>query len=168
VNCLVHSSAVLLLAFCSNPSEAHIVSGVCSPFYASIKYRRANSHKGPGAQYKIACSYILPGVPVVVTAKYDNWRRIKDPDGDVSWIHKNQLSSKRSVIVVCESGANLMDGCGKTTNLIAHIKKNVIMTLLSVRGAWCKVEVRNGSDGKRYVGWIESEKAFGVCDNESL
>jgi SH3-like domain-containing protein len=156
------------MAFGLDPLEARIVSGVCPPYYASIKYSKANSHKGPGTQYKVACAYVYPGIPVVITAKYDNWRRIKDPDGDESWIHKSKLSSKRSVIVICENGVALMDGRGERASIIAHVKKNVVMSLLSVRGNWCKVEVQNGDNGKRYIGWVENGKVFGVYDNESL
>jgi hypothetical protein len=42
------------------------------------------------------------------------------------------------------------------------------MMLLSTRGNLCKVEVRNKSDGKKYVGWIENDKVFGVDGNELL
>jgi SH3-like domain-containing protein len=147
---------------------AGTVGGQCSPHYVSIKQDRVNSHKGPGVQYKRAFAYIVSGTPVMVTAKYDNWRRIKDPEGCVSWVHKSQLSSRRSVIVTYDDGAKLLDSCSTRASVIAHVKKNVVMMLLSTRGNLCKVEVRNKSDGKKYVGWIENDKVFGVDGNELL
>jgi SH3-like domain-containing protein len=148
-----------------NTAVSHVIGGVCSPYCASIKYKNANSRKGPGEQYKVAYEYVTQGIPVVITAKYDHWRKIIDPDGSESWIHKCKLSSKRFVMVVNGDGADLKDACSDNAGTIAHLRRNVIMSLLSVSRNWCKVAVRGRGDGK-YLGWVEKKKVFGVLNDE--
>lgn len=142
---------------------AYIKSGACEPYYASIKSNEANSHRGPGKEYKISYKYIQKGTPVMIIAKYDHWRKIKDSDGDESWIHKNMLSSKRFVIVT-NSTARLMDQTNNASKITAYIKKNVILELIAVRGKWCNVSFR-GNIGK-FSGWIKKSDVFGVFENE--
>ncbi|MDR0640244.1 MAG: hypothetical protein LBF65_00695 [Holosporales bacterium] len=141
---------------------SRIISGTCEPYYASIKRSNADAYRGPGKQYKVVCLYKCPSVPVIITAKYDHWRRIIDPDGEECWIHKNQLSPKRSVMVIKKEGTGLFSAPKRDEHQIAHVKKNVIMSLISVQNGWCKVEGRHG--GNTYTGWIEAKHLFGVSD----
>jgi SH3-like domain-containing protein len=137
---------------------------VCSPYYASIKANKVNAHVGPGKNYKIAREYIALGTPVVITAKYDHWRRIKDPEGEVYWVHKNMLSPKRFVISISKNLSILREDSNDNSRIIAKIKKNVIMKLISARGNWCKVGINYKN--RKYDGWIRKDSIFGVFDNE--
>ncbi len=144
---------------------AFIKSGVCDPYYASLKSDKVNSHKGPGKEYKICFEYIKKGIPVMIIAKYDHWRKIKDPSGDESWIHKSLLSPKRFVITISENPAKLISESNDSGNLIAFVKKNVVMELMSIRGNWCRIELY--SKDKKYMGWMKKENIFGVFENET-
>lgn len=148
----------------SGSSSCAIKSCLCSPYFASIKSNRVNAHVGPGKNYKITCEYIASGVPVVITAKYDHWRRIKDPDGVECWIHKSMLSPKRFVISISKTPIPLKEKTNDGSKVIAKIKQNVIMRLLSVRGNWCEVEAIYKN--KKYKGWIQKNTVFGVSNNE--
>ena len=145
--------------------DSAISSGPCQPYYASIKAARANSHAGPGKNYKISWEYIQRGVPVVITAKYDHWRKIQDPAGDISWVHKSLLSPKRFVITIKEGISQIRENSNDSAKIVADVKKNVVMNLLSARGSWCNVEV--SYKGNKYIGWIKKEVVFGVFDNET-
>ncbi len=145
--------------------NAYIKSGRCEPYYASIKSNRVNSHRGPGKEYKISYEYIQKGTPVMVIAKYDHWRKVKDPLGDESWIHKSMLSPKRFVIVMSENPTELRQKSNETSEILAYVKKNVVLELVTVRGNWCNVAFR-GNAG-RYSGWIKKSDVFGVFKNET-
>ena len=145
--------------------EAYIKSGLCEPYYASIKSNKVNSHRGPGREYKISYEYIQRGTPVIVIAKYDHWRKVKDPIGDESWIHKSMLSSKRFVIVMNDGLTKLMSKSNETSQIVAYVKKNVVFELISVRGNWCNVVCRNGN--WKYSGWIKKTDVFGTFENET-
>ena len=155
---------VIFFAFYSGPVLGSIKSGLCSPYFASIKSNRVNAHVGPGKNYKVTCEYVAPGVPVIITAKYDHWRRVKDPDGVECWIHKSMLSPKRFVISISQTPIPLMKKTNDNSKIIAQIKKNVIMKLLSVRGNWCEVETIYKE--RKYKGWIKKNSVFGVSNNE--
>ena len=156
---------VVISLLCLSDLNAYIKSGRCQPYYASIKSNRVNSHKGPGKEYKISFEYIQKGTPVMIIAKYDHWRKIKDPIGDESWIHKSMLSTKRFVIVMSEKPAKLMIKTNEASEIVAFVKKNVVLELMSVRGNWCNVVFR-GNTGK-YSGWIKKSDVFGVFENET-
>ena len=156
---------LFFLLFLQNSCNAEINSGICQHYYASIKANKANSHVGPGKDYKISCEYIVRGVPVVIIAKYDHWRKIQDPTGAVSWIHKSLLSPKRFVITIGDGVCQIRENSNDSANVIADVKKNVVMNLLSVRGNWCKVETTYL--GKKYIGWIKKTSVFGVFNNET-
>lgn len=160
-------SASLLLATLIYPAalDARIKSYRCEPYYASIKSNRVNSHRGPGKEYKISFEYIQRGTPVMIVAKYDHWRKVIDPAGDESWIHRSMLSPKRFVMVMCESPTKLMQKSNETSAVVAYVKKNVVLELATVRGNWCNVVFR-GNTGK-YSGWIKKSDVFGVFENET-
>ncbi len=149
----------------SNDLNAYIKSGRCEPYYASIKSNRVNSHRGPGKEYKISYEYIQKGTPVMVIAKYDHWRKVKDPLGDESWIHKSMLSPKRFVMVTSENPTKLMEKSNETSELVAYVRKNVVLELISVRGNWCNVVFRGSTEN--YSGWINKSAVFGVFENET-
>ena len=154
---------LLIAVVHSGGLNAYIKSGACDPYYASIKSNAVNSHKGPGKEYKISFKYIQKGTPVMVIAKYDHWRKVKDPAGDESWIHKSMLSPRRFVIVTNDN-ASLMSQSNASSKIVAYIKKNVVMELISVRGNWCNVAF-HGNYGK-FTGWIKKSDVFGVFENE--
>jgi SH3-like domain-containing protein len=150
---------------CVDGCFAAISSGVCDPYYATIKEAKTPSYVGPGKNYKIACMYTIARTPVIVTAKYDHWRRIRDAAGYVSWIHRSQLSIKRFVMAVSEEVAPLLENSNDSSKVVAYVKKNVVMRLVIVRGNWCKVEMSYNGIG--YNGWISKSNVFGVFDNET-
>lgn len=149
----------------SGDLNAYIKSGLCDPYYASIKSSRVNSHRGPGNEYKISYEYIQRGTPVMVIAKYDHWRKVKDPLGDESWIHKSMLSSKRFVMVMSEKPTKLVQKSNEASDIVAYVSKNVVLELISVRGNWCNVIFRGNAE--KYSGWINKSDVFGVFENET-
>jgi SH3-like domain-containing protein len=157
--------AAVACLICACSCFAAISSGLCDPYYVAIKKAKTQSYVGPGKNYKVACVYTIAGTPVIVTAKYDHWRKVRDATGYESWIHKSQLSTKRFVITISEAPAPLLKSSNDSSSVIAYVKKNVVMKLTIVRGNWCKVEM--SYNGMGYSGWISKNNVFGVFDNET-
>jgi SH3-like domain-containing protein len=154
-----HSYLVVLLFFIfSTKITAEIKSGTCVPYYVSLKSNKINAHVGPGKDYKIKYVYIQKGLPVAVVAKYDTWRKIKDPDGEEGWMHKSLLSTKRFVISNRE--ALLMSHSNDSSHVVAKITKNVVMELKAVRGNWIKVSISHSDE--KFEGWVKNENVFGI------
>ncbi|MBQ8651370.1 MAG: hypothetical protein IJ481_02470 [Alphaproteobacteria bacterium] len=163
-----YSWRLAILSFCFIEIcdlQAKINSGYCEPYYVSIKSSRANSHVGPGKNYKIIYTYVQKGTPLLVTAKYDHWRKIKDPNGDESWIHKSQLSSKRYVMTLSEEDLPITKNTGESEEALAYVKKNVAMRLEDIKGNWCNVSV--DFQNKNFKGWVRRDKLFGIFKNET-
>jgi SH3-like domain-containing protein len=159
-------NVVITLIFCAviNSTNAEIKSGKCTPYYVAIKSDKVNSHVGPGKIYKVVFEYVQKYLPLMVVARYDNWRKIKDPDGDEGWVHKSMLSPKRFVITK-NNLSQFMSESNETSQLIAQIKKNFVMELLSVRGNWCKTAFT--WHGIKFTGWVKKNDVFGVFSEET-
>ena len=66
----------LRLAFgASDPNEG---SGLPVPRFVSLKSDHVNVRGGPNKDHDVAWVYTRPGLPVEITAEYENWRRIRD------------------------------------------------------------------------------------------
>ena len=67
--------------------------------YSSLRHSEVNWRSGPGERYPIKWIYQEQGYPVRVLDTYDNWRQVQEADGSIGWVHKNMLSSRRTVLV---------------------------------------------------------------------
>jgi SH3-like domain-containing protein len=75
------------------------------PYFASLKSDKVYMREGPGEDYRIEWVYRRKGLPVEVLASYDVWRRVRDMDGIVSWVHMALLSRERTAIVTGTANA---------------------------------------------------------------
>ncbi len=155
---------ITIIISCAFVAESNpIQSGTCRPYFASIKCNEANLHVGPGKEYKIIVKYVAKRLPVLIIAKYDHWRKIKDIDGTEGWMHKSLLSKDRYIIVKSPV-IHLYSQPNSNSTHIAELRQHVIMKLLNVKPKWCyaKVEFKNTT----YKGWIPQEAVFGTFINE--
>ncbi len=51
----------------------------------------------------MAWIYRRRGLPVLVTAEFNHWRKVLDADGVEGWLHKTLLSGKRTAVVTGEA-----------------------------------------------------------------
>src|SRR6187401_2096362 len=74
-------------------------SGLPVPRYVSLKSDRVNVRAGPTKDHAVAWVFTRPGLPVEVTAEFENWRRIRDSEGAEGWVYHSLLSGKRTAVV---------------------------------------------------------------------
>jgi SH3-like domain-containing protein len=74
-------------------------SGLPVPRFVSLKSDRVHVRGGPSRDHDIAWLFTRAGLPVEVTAEYDNWRRIRDWEGAEGWVYHTLLSGKRTALV---------------------------------------------------------------------
>ena len=58
--------------------------------------------RGPSLTHRIDWVFKRAGMPLKVTAEYENWRRIEDQEGLGGWVHYSLLSGVRSAQVVVD------------------------------------------------------------------
>lgn len=74
-------------------------SGFLVPRYVSLKYSTSNGRTGPSSNHPVAWQYSRRGLPMIVVAETEIWRKVRDVNGDESWMKRRLLAGKRMVLV---------------------------------------------------------------------
>lgn len=130
------------------------------PRFVSIKSNEANIRTGPSQKYPVVWVFIKKGEPVEVVAEFEHWRKVKDIDGDIGWIHESMLSGKRRAVIKSDNVEVLYSGTADSSKKIALIEPKVRVDLISCQSHWCKVSVEN------LKGWLEKKSLYGIYDKE--
>lgn len=143
-------------------------SGFPLPRYVSLKSNRTNMRVGPGRDYKVEWMFTRKGLPIEILQEFDNWRKVRDPDGAEGWILKSLLSGNRTAIVApwkrSESNTfiKLHSSPRDTSSAIAKLKPGVITNIDECVEGWCKLSI------KEYDGYIKQTELWGVYPNETV
>ena len=141
------------------------VSGLPVPRFVSLKSDRVNVRAGPDKDQDVRWVYTRAGMPVEVTAEFENWRRIRDWEGAEGWVYHSLLSGKRSAVVVPSLKNDLVplyerpDAKSAET---ARLQSGVLGALKSCNGTWCQFV------GKNFDGWIKQDRLWGAYPNEKV
>lgn len=133
-------------------------SGQPVPRFVSLKVDVANGRSGPSSQHPIAWRYTRAGLPMEVVAETPDWRRVRDPGGEVTWMHRSILSGRRSVYTIEETPLHARDNADSPVEAIAE--PGVILSLERCRTGWCRVEAQG------YRGWARTSTLWGVYPEE--
>lgn len=129
--------------------------------FVTVKAKEANVRAGPGKRYPIRWVYVEPGIPVEILAEYDNWRQIRDWDGQEGWIHVAMLSRKRNVIVT-GGKRTLHRKPDAQSSAVVILNPGIIAGLEDCNKDWCRVDVRNNR------GWLRRGEFWGVDPDEII
>lgn len=131
------------------------------PRFVSLKGEEGNARRGPGLTHRIDWIFTRPGMPLKITAEYDNWRRVEDQDGAGGWVHYALLSGVRTALVTLDM-AELHIAPGRESRVVAQAELGVVARLLECRPAWCRIS----ADGEK--GWIEAGALWGILPDEII
>mgnify|MGYP000508752696 CR=1 FL=1 len=82
-------------------------SGLPIPRYVSLKSDHVNVRAGPTKDNDVAWVYTRTGLPVEITAEFENWRRVRDSEGAEGWVYHSLLSGRRTAVVTMKSKEDL-------------------------------------------------------------
>jgi SH3-like domain-containing protein len=136
------------------------VTGLKLPRFVSLKADKAHLRTGPGRRFPIEWVLIYQNMPLEVVDEYTNWRKIRDWEGSVGWLHRRLISGKRWIIV--KEPTILYDDPTPGSPPLAKLTRKVIGTLEKCSGGWCK-GVFSG-----VTGWVSQQKIWGVHKGPSL
>jgi len=156
--------AVLVAAAPAAGSETNIggVSGLPVPRFASLRSSETNLRTGPGVRYPVEWVLVLQGMPVEIVAEFGTWRRIRDPDGTIGWVHQSLLSGRRTAIVT-EARRTLRREASDSAASVAYVEPGVIGRVLACPdGPWCRLETAGLS------GWLRRDELWGVYAGERV
>lgn len=137
------------------------VTNLPLPRFVSLKGDEGNARRGPGLTHRIDWVFTRPGMPLRLTAEYENWRRVEDQDGAGGWVHYALLSGVRSVLVT-EDMAQLRDAPRADARVEAQAEMGVIARILECQPDWCRIS----SGGER--GWLPKSSLWGVTADEVI
>jgi SH3-like domain-containing protein len=137
-------------------------SGLPLPRFVSLKSAKVNVRRGPSSDHAVAWVFQRKGMPVEITAEFDNWRRIRDSEGQEGWILQQMLSGKRTAIVPqsAERAVILREGASAASSAVAQLAAGVSGDVESCNGQWCEVSAGG------YDGYVPQERVWGVYPGE--
>ncbi len=143
---------------CPAALREHTVSGFCVPRWVSLKRGEVYGRKGAGKDYPAVYIYRVKGLPVQVVAETTDWRRICDPDGGATWVHRSMIDGHRNIMALGADPIPLRKAPSETAASAAFLNARSLATLGACRNGWCKVAVGGTS------GWMPQARAWGVAD----
>ena len=137
------------------------VTNLPLPRFVSLKGNEGNARRGPGLTHRIDWVFTRAGMPLKVTAEFENWRRVEDHEGAGGWVHYSLLSGVRHVLVTLDM-AEFRATPSDDAPVIAQAEVGVIGRLLECSPDWCRVAL----DGPR--GWVRKNAIWGVLPDEEV
>ena len=130
------------------------------PRFVTIKFDEVNVRTGPAIDCPIEWIFIRKNEPVEIIAEYEQWRKIRDVNGEGGWTHSSALSAKRAVILVSKNIMPLIASPGSYDEIIVQLKPKIRCNLIKCKNDWCQVVC------KSYKGWIAKKFLWGVYPDE--
>jgi len=142
-------------------------SHLAIPRFVSLKSDRVNVRAGPTKDHDVAWVYTRAGLPVEITAEYENWRRIRDWEGAEGWVYHSLLSGRRTGLIQPSAKATddyipIYAAADAKSSITARLQKGVLGKVKHCSGSWCRIS------GEGFDGWVEQERLWGVYPNEKV
>ena len=154
-------AAVLFLSGVSPPALARDQGGLPVPRFVSLHASKIYLRTGPGMNFPVQWIYQRRHMPVEVIAEYDTWRKIKDWQGTVGWVHQSMLDGGRYALITGAERPIHQDPAPDAAPT-AKLMPGVVAQILRCDGVWCRLE----ADG--YKGWLKRSDFYGVYPDEKL
>ncbi len=92
--------------------------------------------------------YVAPsGMPIEIILISGAWCRVRDMNGDLSWVEAKDLVTRRNVVVKI-SNARVRATADESAALAFSADKHVLLEMVEAPvGAWVKVKHRDGATG---------------------
>ena len=122
--------------------------------FLSLRNETVNLRQGPSFDYPIKLVYKKKFLPVLLIDKSDAWRKVKDIENNVGWIHVSQLSKKKTAVVIKD---NIFLNSKPTiySEPKAILKKGRLVFIKKCKVSWCKISTGG------FNGWIPENALWG-------
>ena len=136
------------------------VTGLEIPRFVSLKSNEVNLRVGPSTNYPIELTYVTKNLPVEIIDEFDAWRKIKDHNGTIGWLHKSLIKGERFVLTGYSNNKDVDLYNRPNGSIIGAVKKNNILDLKKCVLYWCKLSHENIN------GWVLKKNIWGVYETE--
>ncbi len=139
------------------PGGRQTPSGLPVPRYVSLKFDKVNARGGPGDDYDLKWVYHVKGLPLQVVAETDEWRRVCDAQGSLSWVHRRTTDARRTVMRTAAEPLAMRERPDAASPETATLVGHAIAELKECRDDWCRLAVG------RAKGWAPAEEVWGLA-----
>jgi len=115
-------------------------SGFNVPRFVSLKFSR---------------QYQRRGLPVMIVAETEMWRKVRDITGDEAWVRKPALSGSRTALTL--QTASIRSRPNGSAREIARTDPKTLLRLQTCRDGWCEVKSDTGVKG-----WTRQDMLWGA------
>ena len=145
-------------AAAKDPPARETPSGLPVPRYVSLKFDSVNARSGPGDDHRLLWVFHAKGLPVQVVAETAEWRRVCDPDGTLSWVHKRTTDGARTVMRTAAGAIPIRDAPHPGAPIDAYLAAKAPAGLDKCDKGWCRIQVG------RVKGWVDAGAVWGAND----
>lgn len=135
-------------------------TGLPLPRFVSLRPAEVNLRTGPGNTYPVDWVYRRRHMPVEVVAEFDNWRKIRDWQGAVGWVHQSLLDGRRYGLITSEQV--MLSRPAADSAPVARLMPGVVAQLLACRPGWCRLEAGG------HAGWLARDGFWGAYPGETF
>ena len=149
----------------SGKTASVVQSGLAIPRFVSLKAEKVNVRRGPSSDHPVAWVFQRKGLPVEIVAEFENWRRIRDSDGEEGWILQSMLAGKRTAVVAPWRGTQmttLHSAANAQSPVAANLAAGAMSDVASCDGKWCEINAGG------YDGYVEQDMLWGVYPGETV
>jgi SH3-like domain-containing protein len=132
------------------------------PYFESIKSDPVYMREGPSNEHKVKWVYHRKGLPVEVLAEFDVWRRVRDADGEIGWMHVAMLSRERTAVVQGSGTVAVRRDKEASAPVVAQAQPGAIGRVKSCTPEACELNFSGVG------GWIARSSLWGLYDDEHL
>lgn len=126
------------------------------PRWVSLKFGRVNARTGPGDDYPAAFAFNARRLPVQVVEETRDWRKVCDPEGGSSWVHRRTVDGKRTVFRVEAQPLAMRARPETRARVKAWLAGRAVADLDRCEGGWCRIEVEGAK------GWAPAAALWGL------
>jgi SH3-like domain-containing protein len=141
------------------------VSGLPIPRFVSLKPSDTPMREGPSKDHRIRWVFKREGMPVEIIAEFENWRRVRDSEGDDGWVYHARLSGRRTAQISPKlkvDAVTLHARDSESAAVVARLQPGVIGAVEQCTGRWCRIS------GEGFDGWMPQERLWGVYPGERI
>ncbi len=146
--------------------SGRVGTGLPVPRFVSLKPSDTPMREGPSKEHPVKWVFKRDGMPVEITAEFENWRRIRDYEGVEGWVYHTRLSGRRTVMVQIRPRQKLEPVPLFASNddrsaVLAKLEPGVVANPDTCDGKWCRIH------GEGFDGYMRQDKLWGVYSTDT-
>lgn len=155
--------SLLLILMSFNTHSAIIELSPKETRFVAMRANKVNARSGPNMRYPIEWIYQQQNYPVEIIAEYEQWRKIRDYEGTISWVMKNLLTNVRYALVTEPGLTNIYEKDSLNSDVIARAEDGSIGKIKRCSQNFCFLEFENNIKG-----WMQRSAIYGVKKDEEI